>query len=158
MAYSRLAHLAFRDESLLKSAMAPYRPDVGTAEREYAFPVTLLVDKEVIPEKLFTVLNLIYQPSVLRLNSKWQHDDSLIVIAGGSYAISPNLFFGAEVRHENFAQNGNLNAMRSSPAHSYSSQGFHRQNRLGRANSGRRGSPTRSHELSAPSGGVAARL
>ena len=105
-----MAHLAFRDESLLKSAMAPYRPDVGTAEREYAFPVTLLVDKEVIPEKLFTVLNLIYQPSVLRLNSKWQHDDSLIVIAGGSYAISPNLFFGAEVRHENFAQNGNLNA------------------------------------------------
>jgi hypothetical protein len=85
-------------------------PTSGQQSENYAFPVILLVDKEAIPEKLFTVLNLIYQPSVLRLNSKWQHDDSLIVIAGGSYAISPNLLFGAEVRHENFAQNGNLNA------------------------------------------------
>jgi hypothetical protein len=32
------------------------------------------------------------------------------MIAGGSYAMTPNTLFGAEVRHENFAQNGNLNA------------------------------------------------
>ena len=100
--------------------MAPYRPDVGTAEREYAFPVTLLVDKEVIPEKLFTVLNLIYQPSVLRLNSKWQHDDSLIVIAGGSYAISPNLLSAPRFVTRILPKMETSMRMRSSPAHSYS--------------------------------------
>jgi len=41
-------------------------PTSGQQSENYAFPVTLLVDKEAIPEKLFAVLNLIYQPSVLR--------------------------------------------------------------------------------------------
>jgi hypothetical protein len=105
-----LAHLAFGMNLSLNPQWRRTDPTSGQQSENYAFPVILLVDKEAIPEKLFTVLNLIYQPSVLRLNSKSQYDDSLIVIAGGSYAISPNLLFGAEVRHENFAQNGNLNA------------------------------------------------
>jgi len=31
-------------------------------------------------------------------------------IAGGSYAIAPSLLVGAEIRHENLAQNGNFDA------------------------------------------------
>jgi hypothetical protein len=38
-------------------------PTSGQSHGNYAFPVTLLVDSEVIPEKFFTVLNLIYHPS-----------------------------------------------------------------------------------------------
>jgi hypothetical protein len=72
--------------------------------------VTLLVDKEVIPEKFFAVLNLVYQPSFLRPNGRSEHDDSFVFIAGGSYAILPSVLVGAEIRHENLAQNGNLNA------------------------------------------------
>jgi hypothetical protein len=85
-------------------------PTSGQSHGNYAFPVTLLVDSEVIPEKFFTVLNLIYQPSFLRPNGRSEHDDSFTVIAGGSYAILPNLLLGAQLRHQNLAQNGNLNA------------------------------------------------
>jgi hypothetical protein len=85
-------------------------PTSGQSHGNYAFPVTLLVDSEVIPEKFFTVLNLVYQPSFLRPNGRSEHDDSFTIIAGGSYAILPNLLLGAELRHENLAQNGNLNA------------------------------------------------
>jgi hypothetical protein len=85
-------------------------PRSGQSSGNYAFPVTLLIDKEVIPAKLFTVLNLIYQPSFLHPNSRYEHDDSFVIIAGGSYAITPNILFGAEIRHGNLAQNGDLNA------------------------------------------------
>jgi hypothetical protein len=66
-------------------------PTSGQSHGNYAFPVTLLVDSEVIPEKFFTVLNLIYQPSFLRPNGRSEHDDSFTIIAGGSYAILPKL-------------------------------------------------------------------
>lgn len=85
-------------------------PMSGQNRENYAFPVTLLVDKEMIPSKFFTVLNLVYTPSFQRLTAGWEHDDSFTIIAGGSYAITPDILFGAEVRHENLAQNGNLNA------------------------------------------------
>jgi hypothetical protein len=85
-------------------------PTSGQSSGNYAIPATLLIDKEVIPSKFFTVLNLIYMPSFLRPNGKPEHDDAFTIIAGGSYAITPNILFGTEVRHENLAQNGNLNA------------------------------------------------
>jgi hypothetical protein len=85
-------------------------PMSGQSSRNYAAPVALLIDKEVIPSKFFSVLNLSYAPSFLRPNGKSEHDDSFIIIVGGSYAITPNLFFGAEIRHENSARNGNLDA------------------------------------------------
>jgi hypothetical protein len=46
----------------------------GQNSGNYAIPVNLLVGEEVVPEKLFAVLNLIYQPSFLRPNSKWEHE------------------------------------------------------------------------------------
>jgi hypothetical protein len=73
----------------------------GHTAEGYGVFAALLVDKEIVPDRFFTVLNLIYAPSLLRLSSSgWAHDDSFIIIAGGSYAISPRLLFGAEVRHE----------------------------------------------------------
>jgi hypothetical protein len=85
-------------------------PASGQSSGNYAVPVTLRVDEEVIPEKFFAVLNLIYRPSFLRPNGGSEHDDSFTIVAGGSYAISPSLLVGAEIRHENLAQNGNLSA------------------------------------------------
>ena len=80
---------------------------------EYGWPFSTqkwrIIDKEIVPDRFFTVLNLIYAPSLQRLSSiGWVHDDTFIIIAGGSYAISPRLLFGAEVRHENLAHNGFL--------------------------------------------------
>jgi hypothetical protein len=85
-------------------------PMSGQSRESYAFPVTLLDDKKVVPSKYFTVVHLSYTPSFQRLTTGWEHDDSFRIIAGGSYAITPDIHFGAEVRHENLAQNGNVNA------------------------------------------------
>ena len=82
----------------------------GRLAESYGVSVGLLIDKAVVPDKFFTVLNLIYAPSLLRLSKGWGHDDFFIVIAGGSYAITPDLIFGAEIRHENLAHNGALTA------------------------------------------------
>ncbi|MGP8191485.1 MAG: hypothetical protein ACLQLT_02470 [Methylovirgula sp.] len=87
-----------------------FDPTSGERSENYSVPVTLLVDKEVVPNKFFAALNLIYAPSFLHVNGGWEHDDSFMVIAAGTYAIAPNIFLGAEVRHENFAQNGYLDA------------------------------------------------
>lgn len=84
--------------------------NTGASARDFGVSAALLVDQEIIPQRLFTVLNLIYSPSLFRLDGRWGHDDSFTVIAGGSYALAPNLFFGGEIRRENLAQNGNLNA------------------------------------------------
>jgi hypothetical protein len=87
-----------------------FDPTSGAKSGNYSIPVTLLVDKEVIPNTFFVDLNLIYGPSFLRVNSGSEHDDSFTVITAASYAIAPNIFLAAEIRHENFAQNGSLDA------------------------------------------------
>lgn len=82
----------------------------GQLSERYGVTAALLIDKELVPEKLFTVLNLVYSPSFLRLSGGLDHTDAFAIIAGGSYAITPDLFFGAEIRHENLAHNGLLDA------------------------------------------------
>ena len=81
-------------------------PASGEKTGNYAIPATLLLDKEAIPDKLFFVANLIYTPSFLRVDNWRAHDDAFTMIAGGSYALGSRLFAGAEIRHENLAQNG----------------------------------------------------
>jgi hypothetical protein len=87
-----------------------FEPTSGAKSENYSIPVTLLVDKEVIPNKFFVDLNLIYGPSFLRIYGGSEHDDTFTVITAGTYAIAPNIFLAAEIRHENFAQNGSLDA------------------------------------------------
>lgn len=88
------------------------RIDSGTGRNSegYGASAALLIDKEIVPQRFFTVLNLIYAPSVLRQAGGWGHEDGFAVIAGGSYAISPNIIFGGEIRHENLGYNGFLTA------------------------------------------------
>lgn len=85
-------------------------PAAGKPNDSYSAAAALLVDKELIPEKFFMAINLIYSAFFLPLKGGLEHDDSFTIIASGSYALGPNIFFGAEIRHENLAQNGNLNA------------------------------------------------
>jgi hypothetical protein len=84
-------------------------PTSGQGSSNFAAPVTLLIDKEVIPEKLFAVLNLVYRPSFLQPNGRFEHEDSFAIVAGGSYALSPSLLIGAEIRHEDVIRNSSLN-------------------------------------------------
>jgi hypothetical protein len=64
----------------------------------------------VIPGRFFAALNLIHSASFLPVAGRWEHDDSFSVILSGSYAITPEIVLGAEIIHENLAQNGCLNA------------------------------------------------
>jgi hypothetical protein len=105
--------------SLVDRAKAPFgmtfsinpqwrRFDSQTGEKtgNYAFPATLLVDKELIPDKLYAVANFIYTPSFLRVNTYRGHEDSFSAIIGASYALGEHVFIGGEVRHENVAEDG----------------------------------------------------
>ncbi len=81
-------------------------PATGEYNDNAAVTAAILVDKEVIPETLFMVLNLIYSPSWLPVSGRWLRDDAFTVILGGSYVITPELLIGGEIRHENLAPYG----------------------------------------------------
>lgn len=78
-------------------------PRTGRYDDNCAVTIALLADDEVIPRTLFLELNLIYSPSFLPKDGKWRRDDSFTAIVGGSYAIAPAIFLGAELRHESIA-------------------------------------------------------
>jgi hypothetical protein len=88
------------------------RTDQASGRYNDNFSVTaaLLIDKEVIPETFFMELNLVYSPTFLPLAGRWLRDDSFTVIVGGSYAITPAILVGAEIRHENLAPSISPNA------------------------------------------------
>jgi hypothetical protein len=85
-------------------------PASGRYNDNFAVTAALLIDKEVIADKLFMVLNLVYSPTFLPLNDRWLRDDSFTVLVGGSYVITPDVLIGAEIRHENLAPNLSPNA------------------------------------------------
>jgi hypothetical protein len=87
-----------------------FDPVSGAKNENVAVPVTLLIDKELVPNKFFAAFNLIYGPSFQRVTGGWEHDDALTAIMSGAYAVMPNVLLGAEVRHENYAPNGTLDA------------------------------------------------
>ena len=78
-------------------------PKSGRYNDNFAVTAALLIDKEVIPDKLFMELNLVYSPTFLPLNGRWLRDDSFTVLVGGSYVITSDILIGAEIRHENLA-------------------------------------------------------
>jgi len=85
-------------------------PVFGRSSQNFAAGLGLLIDKEVIPGKFFAVLNLIYEPSFAWPGGHLDREQSFTIIAAGSYAFSQNILAGAEIRHENQVQDGNLGA------------------------------------------------
>jgi hypothetical protein len=87
-----------------------FDPDSGEKTASYALPLTLLIDKEIIPERFFATANFVFTPSFLRVHDARGHDDAITLIVAGAYALTPNLLAGAEIRHENLAENGTFGA------------------------------------------------
>lgn len=85
-----------------------FDPDSGARAVNTALPVSILMDKDVIPGKLFLGSSLTYAPSFIRVASSWEHDDNITATAAASYALTPVLFAAAEIRHENMAVNGDF--------------------------------------------------
>jgi hypothetical protein len=81
----------------------------GARSESYALPVSILLDRVLIPDKFFAALNLTYAPGVSRTGEGWQHNGAMEISAAASYALTPEVFLGAEVRHlsgDSFTQQG----------------------------------------------------
>jgi hypothetical protein len=88
------------------------RIDYGSGARAdtYAFPVEVLTDYAVIPEKLFTALNVNYQPAFTSSDGHAHRSDSQEASGAAAYGITPEIFIGAELRHLLADKNGFLDA------------------------------------------------
>ena len=84
------------------------RVDDATGEEAntYSAQTALLAVAAIDPDKLFVGFNFIYEPGVTRVSDGWQNESSLEVSLAASYAIAPNIFAGAEVRHLNGSEQG----------------------------------------------------
>jgi hypothetical protein len=59
----------------------------------------LLLDGAPIPRKLFWAFNGDYEPSITRVGGGWAHYNALELSLATAYALTPDVLFGAEVRH-----------------------------------------------------------
>jgi hypothetical protein len=81
----------------------------GVALESYAFPAGILIDRVLVPNKLFAALNLTYAPGITHTVTGWQHKSAMEISAAASYAVIPEIFLGAEIRHlsgDSFTQQG----------------------------------------------------
>lgn len=78
--------------------------DVGSQVEAYAIPLALLLDAAVIPGKLFTALNLVWEPEYTRAGGGWDHGNDFEISAAAAYAVTPDLLIGGELRHLSFVE------------------------------------------------------
>jgi hypothetical protein len=75
--------------------------DVGGQRIEgYSMVLSSLMDKEIIPNRLFGAFNVGYFSGSSRLlaTNVWSHDSDLAIGAGLSYQVIPTVLFGIETR------------------------------------------------------------
>jgi hypothetical protein len=70
----------------------------GGPVQSFAFPITVLADLALIPEKLFAAFNVTYAPRFARVGGTWQQENPAEISAALSYAVTPMVFLGFEVR------------------------------------------------------------
>jgi hypothetical protein len=76
--------------------------DVGGQRIEgYGVVLSSLIDKEIIPNRLFGAFNIGYLGGASRLlaTNAWSHDSDLVIGAGLSYQFFPTVLFGVETRY-----------------------------------------------------------
>ena len=59
----------------------------------------ILTDVEWIPHKLFSAINIEYEPGVTRVNGSWHHESGLGFSIATAYAVTPDVLIGGEIRH-----------------------------------------------------------
>jgi len=78
----------------------------GAAASTYSAQAAILADAAIVPDTFFLGFNLDYEPAVTGISDGWQNNTSLEVSFAASYAIAPEVFIGAEVRHLNGSEQG----------------------------------------------------
>ncbi len=82
----------------------------GASGEGFEMPAVIAIDAALIPDKLFTASNLIYDPSILRTGGTWERDTALEASTAASYALTPELFVGAEIRYVSWDNQGLLSS------------------------------------------------
>ena len=84
-----------------------FDPLSGTRQGNTALPLTLLYNVALVPSKLLAAVNVAYTPSFFpAIPGSAGHSDDIAVFADLTYAVTPKLFFGGELRHETLFQAG----------------------------------------------------
>jgi hypothetical protein len=73
----------------------------GARVNNYGGELSVVLDKELVKNRLFGALNLIYDPETMwsEITGTWQRDSMLMFSAAITTQISPGLFVGAEARY-----------------------------------------------------------
>jgi len=73
----------------------------GAPVNNFGSEITLAIDRELVPGKLFGAVNLIYDPEAerLRATGQWQRESAAGLATSAVVQLSPGVFIGAEARY-----------------------------------------------------------
>jgi len=71
----------------------------GVRQESFGFPLQLLADYALSPSKWFVAANLIYSPNFTHMDASWTVGQPIEISSATSFAISPEIFIGGEIRH-----------------------------------------------------------
>ena len=71
----------------------------GVPQESFAFPLQLLADVALVPDKWFAAANLTYAPDFIHNPGRWTVSQPVEISLATSYGISSNVFIGGEIRH-----------------------------------------------------------
>jgi hypothetical protein len=73
----------------------------GQPADQYGSDLALLIDKELVPDRIIAAFNLLYDPQATRARATgaWSHEATLGVGAGVMVQTQRNVFIGAELRY-----------------------------------------------------------
>ena len=77
------------------------RTDEISGERmdNYGGELSVALDKELVRDRVFAAVNLVYDPEVARSLGQWQHNSTMSVATSITTQVSPGTFVGAEARY-----------------------------------------------------------
>jgi hypothetical protein len=71
----------------------------GARVDNYGVELTLVLDKELVKDRVFAALNLIYDPEISRSVGQWERDSMLAFTTSVTTQVRPGVFVGAEARY-----------------------------------------------------------
>jgi len=78
----------------------------GVRQESYGFPIQLLADVALSPNKWFVASNLVYSPDFAHTDGNWTVSQPVEISTATSYGFFPNIFLGGEIRHLTQNQHG----------------------------------------------------
>jgi hypothetical protein len=71
----------------------------GARVDNYGGELSLVLDKELVKDRLFAALNVVYDPEISRSAGQWERDSMLALTTAVTTQVRPGVFVGAEARY-----------------------------------------------------------